>query len=243
MLFPSFLLGGLLAGPGAVALAAWFLRLPDHLLERYTPRILSFGTGALLGMVFLRMLPKALETAGTRPMLRMVLATLLVLFFLERLRITRHCHERKCPEHGAMGVRVFTGNAAHNLVDGMALALAFKTSLSMGWITVLILLGHELPKSVINILLMQESADRTTAVLWVGFANSFTVIGGLFTLLAVQVFVKAIPMSLAMGAAIFLYMALADLVPRHRQRLPTREAWIQALLVLGGAALLATLGH
>lgn len=235
MTMASFLLGALLAGPGAVVFATLFLGLPEESLERFTPRLLSFATGALLGMVFLRMLPEALEAGGIRPILMAVLAGLLALFLLERLRITRHCHERQCPEHAGMGVRVFTGNAAHNLVDGIALALAFQASIPTGWIMVLALLGHEVPKNIMNILLMRESASREGAVLWVGLASLFTAFGGLATMLAIQGFLHAVPVALALGSAVFLYMALADLVPRHRQRPVNREAMLQAALVLLGA--------
>jgi zinc and cadmium transporter len=237
MVLTAFLLSGLLVGPGGVLAAVLILRLPESLLERVTPRILSFATGALLGMVFLRMLPRAVELGQIRPVLALVLAAILGLFLLERLNITRHCHERKCPEHADMGVRIFAGNAAHNLVDGMALALAFQASLPMGWLMTLAILGHEIPKSLVNLLLMRESSDHTTAVLWVGLASLFTVFGGLLTLLAAQLFLDKIPYLLALGAAVFLYMALADLVPRHRRKLELGEALTQSGAVLLGAAL------
>jgi zinc and cadmium transporter len=136
-----------------------------------------------------------------------------------------------------MGVRIFAGNAAHNLVDGMALALAFQASVPMGWLMTLAILGHEIPKSLVNILLMRESSDHTTAVLWVGIASLFTVLGGLMTLLAAQLFLDKVPYLLALGAAVFLYMALADLVPRHRRKLDLPEALLQTTAVILGATL------
>jgi zinc transporter ZupT len=52
-------------------------------------------------------------------------------------------------------------------------------------------------------------------------------------------FVKPItPYALGAGAAFFLYLALADLVPRHRRTAEKSEAVWQAALVVAGAALI-----
>jgi zinc transporter ZupT len=46
------------------------------------------------------------------------------------------------------------------------------------------------------------------------------------------------PYALGAGAAFFLYLALADLVPRHRRAAEKSEAVWQAALVVAGAALI-----
>jgi hypothetical protein len=80
-------------------------------------------------------------------------------------------------------------------------------------------------------------SDHTTAILWAGLTSLFTVLGGLLTLLAAQLFLDKVPYLLALGAAVFLYMALADLVPRHRREIDLREALMQSVAVILGAAL------
>ena len=50
-----------------------------------------------------------------------------------------------------------------------------------------------------------------------------------------------VPHALAAGAAFFLYLSLADLVPRHRRSASTGEALWQAGLVLAGALLILLL--
>jgi zinc and cadmium transporter len=55
-------------------------------------RIVSFAVGALLGAVFLELLPHALETGNTATVMATVLAGLLAFFALEKLVLWRHAH-------------------------------------------------------------------------------------------------------------------------------------------------------
>lgn len=242
MIYPV-LLASLLVGPGSVFLASLVFRLPEATLKRLTPRVLSFAVGAILGMALLRMLPHALEHGGTLPVLRTVLAAVLFLFLLERFQLLRHCHEFHCSEHADMPMRIFLGNASHALVDGIVLALAFQAGSSAGWICTLALIGHEVPKALVSFVLLKEGREDAVAFLWNLIPSVFTIAGALLATIGL-VFVRPMtPYALGAGAAAFLYLALADLVPRHRKTTTGTEAIWQAILVLAGAALIWLLPH
>ncbi len=144
MIFTAILIASFIVGPGAVVLAHQSLRLPEGMLQKLTPCILSLATGAILGTVFLHTLPQALEKQAPGPLLATVLAVILALFLSERMQFLRHCHQFHCPEHAEMASTTFLGNALQNLAAGMALATVFQTSLFCGWIMTLALLGHEI---------------------------------------------------------------------------------------------------
>ncbi len=55
-------------------------------------RLVSFAVGALLGAVFLELLPHALETGSAERVMITVLAGLLAFFLLEKLVLWRHAH-------------------------------------------------------------------------------------------------------------------------------------------------------
>jgi zinc and cadmium transporter len=235
------LVAALLVGPGSVLLASQVFRLPEELLRRLTPRVLSFAVGALLGMALLRMLPHALEHGSPGVVLRTVLAAILLLFLLERFRILRHCHEFHCPEHADMPLRIFLGNASHALVDGIALALAFQAGAGVGWAFMVALVGHEVPKAIVSLVLLREGREDGAAFLWNLFPSLFTPLGALLASAGLAFTAPLVPHALAAGAAFFLYLSLADLVPRHRRSASTGEALWQAGLVLAGALLILLL--
>ena len=100
----SSLFGGVLsvAGAGAVAL---------NTRSTWVPLLISYAIGAMLGAVFLEILPEAFKVATSiESMTTTVLLGILLFFVLEKLVIWRHCHgdhcevhalhtEKDCPEH------------------------------------------------------------------------------------------------------------------------------------------------
>ena len=107
MLIPDFpilawiilfsLVGGALsvAGAGIVALNA---------RTSAVPMLISYAIGAMLGAVFLEILPEAIKvTADVHTMTATVLFGILLFFTLEKLVIWRHCHGDHCEVHAIHG--------------------------------------------------------------------------------------------------------------------------------------------
>src|SRR5437588_6253899 len=78
-----------LAG-GVLAIVAAAGTLALH--ARWISRLVSFAVGALLGAIFLELLPHALEHGSTEHVMLTVLTGLLLFFLLEKLVLWRHSH-------------------------------------------------------------------------------------------------------------------------------------------------------
>ena len=90
-------LGGALSVAGA-ALVALNARVSG------VPMLISYAIGAMLGAVFLEILPEAINAAteagsGVQQMTATVLFGILLFFALEKLVIWRHCHGDHCEVH------------------------------------------------------------------------------------------------------------------------------------------------
>ena len=93
----SSLIGGVLsvAGAGVVALNARTAAIP---------MLISYAIGAMLGAVFLEIMPEAISAAlkigsSVQQMTATVLFGILLFFALEKLVIWRHCHGDHCEVH------------------------------------------------------------------------------------------------------------------------------------------------
>lgn len=111
--------GGILS----VSLAAVFAL---NLRTAWVPMLVSYAIGAMLGAVFLEILPHAFEkTVSVESISATLLFGLLLFFVLEKLVIWRHCHgdhcevhaihtEAHCPDHAAnQGGTKFRPASAH----------------------------------------------------------------------------------------------------------------------------------
>ena len=86
-------LGGVLS-VGFAALVALNTR------TQWVPLLISYAIGAMLGAVFLEILPEAFEKASSiQTAATTILCGLLLFFMLEKLVLWRHCHGNHCEVH------------------------------------------------------------------------------------------------------------------------------------------------
>ena len=87
------LLGGVLS-----VLCAGFFALNTR--AQWIPMLISYAIGAMLGAVFLEILPHAFhETSSIEAMTATILFGILLFFVLEKLVLWRHCHGEHCEAH------------------------------------------------------------------------------------------------------------------------------------------------
>src|SRR4029079_9749693 len=86
----------LLGGALSALAASLFLGAPESLRARVLPHLVSFATGALLGVALLVRLPPAIEASsisGTHNVGLTRLAGLLLSFVLDKMLLWRHCQQ------------------------------------------------------------------------------------------------------------------------------------------------------
>jgi zinc and cadmium transporter len=233
----TWILGfALLGSVGAVGGAALFLLFPKQIRERLVPFLVSYATGTLLGASFLGLLPQAIEQGGLLPSLGAVLAGLIVFFVLERFLIWRHCHrEGSCEVHGTAGQLILVGDALHNFVDGAVIAGAFMSSVPLGIATGIAVIAHELPQEVGDFaILLDNGFSPRRALTWNLVSGSTTIPGALLAYVGLQQAPQFNATILALSAASFLYIGLADLVPGLHQRIGAETGLGQLFLILAG---------
>lgn len=232
--------GGVLS---VLAAAAFALRLKPSKV----PMLISFAVGALLGAVFLEILPHAFnEGDSIQGMAITVLAGILFFFVLEKLVLWRHCHEEQCEvhdphvgrgDHGRSGMMIMVGDTVHNFVDGILIAAAFLADTQVGFVTALAIIAHEIPQEVGDFLILLHSGYSKAKAFAVNLLSSVaTVIGGLLGYAALSLVEQWIPTLLGFAAASMLYVSVADLIPGLHKRPEPQHSVAQVLLIALGIA-------
>ncbi len=113
------LLGGVLSVTGAALVAL-------NVNKVRVPMLISYAIGAMLGAVFLEILPHAIEEASSpKVMTTTVLFGILLFFALEKLVIWRHCHGDHCEVHAVHTEQDCPDNQSTQLSDS---TIKYKTA-------------------------------------------------------------------------------------------------------------------
>jgi zinc and cadmium transporter len=221
-------------------------------------RIVSFAVGALLGAVFLELLPQALETGNAERVMVTVLAGLLAFFALEKLVLWRHAHghiehedgadesehEHALHAHGTdqgrSGLMILIGTSVHNFCDGVVIAAAFLASTALGVATTVAIVAHAVPQQVGDFAVLVHSGfARKRAFAYNVAVGIATLVGALAGYVALADMQQALPTALAIAASSLLYVAVADLIPSLHRRPEPIETAKQLLLIGLGIAVIA----
>ena len=230
--------GGIISVAVAAALAL-------NARASWVPILVSYAVGALLGAVFLEMLPHAFRMAGNvEQVAGTILAGILLFFVLEKLVLWRHCHVEQCEahdpphavhDHGRSGAMIIIGDTIHNFVDGALIAAAFLANRELGFVTAVAIIAHEVPQEVGDFLILLHSGySKARALLYNLLSSAAMVVGGVAAYFALQSLQEWLPLLLGLAAASMIYVSVADLIPGLHRR-PELQATVQqvALIALG----------
>jgi len=232
----------LLGSALSVGLAGLILLLGRAKLKRVTVLAVSYATGTLLGAAFLGMIPHALHHTSSDRVLPAVLIGVLLFFALEKLAIWRHCHKKNCDIHSAAGFLILVGDSLHNFVDGVAIAVAFSESVSLGIATSVAVITHEVPQELGDFAILIESGySRGRAFAYNLLSSLFALLGAVLAYHLLIPLQKAVPYALSLSAASFIYIALADLIPSHRRETGLGTTALELGLIVLGIGTIALL--
>ncbi len=222
-IIPFSLLGGLLS----VLAAAAFLVVPEVRRNQLLPSLVSLAIGALLAAAFIGLIPHAASFEGIdmHGLGMTVLAGILLFFALEKMVLWRHSHSHDGahghePSHEqlaqgkaeAAAVMILVGDGIHNLVDGVLIGAAFMADIHLGIMTSLAVAAHEIPQELGDFIILLRSGIRPAKALILNMLSGLaTVVGALLA----WGFMSTgwLPYALAIAAASFIYVAVADLIP------------------------------
>jgi zinc and cadmium transporter len=244
----AWILGATIAGGVISVLAA--AALAFNARASWVPILISYAVGALLGAVFLEILPHAFRIAGNVELLAgSILAGILLFFVLEKLVLWRHCHVEQCEahdppvvthhdhDHGRSGMMIVIGDTFHNFVDGILIAAAFLADHELGMVTAIAIIAHEVPQEVGDFLILLHSGYSKSRALMLNLLSSAAMVaGGVLAYLGLQTLQQWIPVCLGLAAASMLYVSVADLIPGLHRRPELKATAQQVLLIALGIA-------
>jgi len=225
--------------------------------RKWISTVISYAVGALLGAVFLDILPHLFEeTKSPGRIAAFILCGILVFFVLEKLLLWRHSHgdeatsaagpigpsadvvpepsgiQSASHDHGRSGWMIVVGDSFHNFTDGVIIASAFLADVRLGVVTSLAIIAHEIPQEIGDFLVLLHSGfSRRLALLLNALSGLATLLGASIAYFALSSVKQWIPEILAIAAASMIYVAVADLIPGLHRRTALRETLAQVAFI------------
>lgn len=229
------LLGGILS----LGLAALLL-VNKKVAAKFARYGMPFSAGALLGAVFLDLLPEGVEQGSFDTLFISALVGILLFFLAERfIRWFHHHHQHEKSDPAS--ALLIVGDTVHNILDGVAIAAAFLVSIPVGIVTTFAVAAHEIPQEIGEFGALLGKGMRRRKVLLINIFSSLAA-----TAAAVGTYflgqTNSLPLGVVFGlsAGFLLYVSLSDIIPTLHENTGKRKLfdW-QPLLLLAGVAAVA----
>lgn len=235
----SVLIISLISFVGALTLV-----LKRELLNKSIFILVSLAVGALLGDVFIHIIPETyVEMSDPTIISFLIIGGILIFFILEKVLHWHHHTMEHAEEHAhPIGKMVLLGDGVHNFIDGLMVASSYMISVEVGIATTIAVILHEIPQEIGNFGVLIHSGYKTGKALWFNFLSALTAIAGaLLALVLGSVTEEFALWLLPITAGGFIYIALSDLIPELHKESRVDQGIIQVIAIVVGVLSMAAL--
>lgn len=220
---------------------ALIIVIKQKYLKKFLIFMVSFAAGAMLGDVFIHLLPEIImEGNFTLTTSIYILLGILIFFILEKIVHWRHCHLTATQSHThPLAFMNLVGDATHNFIDGALIAGSYLLSIPVGIATTIAVILHEIPQEMGDFGILLHSGMKTRRALLFNFFSALTAVLGAFIVLGIGIGntqIASIIVPITIGG--FLYIANADLIPELHKDTKVSHSVFQLISFLIGVGIM-----
>ncbi len=205
--------------------------------------LVSFAAGALLGDVFIHLIPELIEeNLFNLKTSFLILGGILLFFIIEKIVHWQHCH---VPQNGGhehpFVVTNLVGDGVHNFIDGLIIGASYIVNIPLGIATTIAVIFHEIPQEIGDFGVLLHGGFSKSKALLFNFLSALTAVaGGLIAFLASGITpITDYLIPLAIGG--FIYIAGSDLIPELHKNFETKKSIFQILALIAGITVMSLL--
>jgi zinc and cadmium transporter len=192
--------------------------LPFYKFKKAIPLLVSLAAGAMIGDVFLHIIPHILEEnkdSFDPKNFMWLIAGIAAFYLLETVFSWHHQHSvSDSQKPHTIGKMVLVGDSLHNFFDGLGIAVAFAVSPAIGVATTIAFMIHEIPQEIGDFAIFINSGWSRKKALIANFLSGLTaVVGAIVGGFLLNSFETIELPILMFTAGSLIYISLADLIP------------------------------
>jgi len=204
--------------------------------------LVSFATGALLGDVFIHLIPELVENNRYNLQTSFyILGGILVFFVVEKIVHWRHCHIPHNGEHAhPFAITNLIGDGVHNFLDGIIIGASYLVSIPIGIATTVAVIFHEIPQEIGDFGILLHAGFTKSKALLFNFLSAVTaLLGGIIAILAAGIIPSITDYLIPITIGGFIYIAGADLIPELHKNFTIKKSIFQIIAIILGITVMA----
>lgn len=213
-------------------------------LSRILIYLVSFSAGALLGDVFIHLIPQLVENGNfTLRTSLLTLSGILLFFIIEKIVHWQHCHVPQSSKHThPFAITNLVGDGVHNFLDGIIIGASYLASIPVGIATTIAVIFHEIPQEIGDFGVLLHGGFTKSRALLFNFLSALTaIIGGLIAVLASGIIPSLNDYLIPLSIGSFIYIAGSDLIPELHKDFGVKKSLIQIISFALGIAVMVLL--
>jgi zinc and cadmium transporter len=224
-------------------IGVFYLFVKTNTMKKLIFLLVGFAAGALLGDVFIHLLPEISKNGFGISSAFYILSGIIAFFILEKVVRWHHCHNTSgnCHEHSHLATMNLVGDGFHNLIDGMIIAGSYLAGMQIGIATTIAVILHEIPQEIGDFAILLHSGMKKGRALFLNFMSALAAVIGAAAVLMLQNFTNTLSFIIPFTAGGFLYIAVADLIPELHKKNTIKSAIMQLITIIIGIAIMYAL--
>lgn len=213
-------------------------------LKKFLIYMISFAAGALLGDVFIHLLPEIIkEGIFSLQTSFFILGGIVLFFIMEKVIHWQHCHMPQTSEHTHPFAKLnLIGDGLHNFIDGIIIGASYLVNIPLGIATSLAVILHEIPQEIGDFGVLIHGGYSKSKALAFNFLSAFmAVIGAVIALVSSNYIDNLISYLIPITIGAFIYIAGSDLIPELHKDFKTGKSFLQLLFLILGILVMAAL--
>ena len=217
------------------------LGIKEKNLKNILIYFVSFSAGALLGDVFIHLIPEVYRSGTTSYTSLYFLSGITVSFLIEKIIYWRENHISSILGNKIKHLvfMILFGDGVHNFIDGLAIGASFLISVPVGIATSLAVILHEIPHEIGDFAaLIHGGLNRKQALLYNFISGLTAILGTLFALALNKSIIGVNNFLIPFAAANLIYIAGTNLIPELHKETQLKKSTIQIFTFLLGIAIM-----
>lgn len=222
-------------------LGVFTLGIKEKSLNKILIYLVSFSAGALLGDVFIHLIPEVYKMGPTTYTSIYFLLGIFVSFLIEKIIYWRENHSSTILGSKVKNFvfMILYGDGVHNFIDGLAIGASFLVSIPVGIATSIAIILHEIPHEIGDFAaLIHGGLDKKRAIFYNFISALTSIFGTVFALLLNQRIAGINNFLVPFAAANLIYIAGTNLIPELHKETQLKKSVIQIFTFILGIAIM-----